>query len=600
MPSRLILLIIGIIFLIHCLSLNFTQDDAFISYRYAQNFTQGKGLVFNAGERVEGYTNFFWIILLSFFASLGLDMIIVSKILGIASGCVSLILLYQISHLFFQEKNWLFSLFPSLLLTASSAFAYWSISGLETTFFVMMVLVSVYLYLTYPRLWVASCALSVLIRPEGGLIFGVLILHKLLFRKDPLRESLSCLGGFALLLLPFMIFKVLYYGDILPNPFYAKTGVSFEYVKSGLEYFWLFLRHYGLWGVIYLLPIFLYKSLDSPGRLLLLFVYLYTLYVIIIGGDVLQVHRFFLPILPLLYLLFAIFLQKLYARFKRDLKMRMALIVLLFSVPAVFFLIPHKWIRDVKSVEKSLVDGMQFRAEYLKASFQVGFSIAVTTIGSISYYLGTEAQVIDMLGLTDKYISKHPEEFEGINATWKERRYNTQYLLSRDPDFILFSTGLKPSAPAERALFLNSKFRQNYSPIHVPFGKGRFAAIFRRKGMYSKSNEVFGDTRFIDLFVEALHLHQARRVEEAIEKLKQVTLVGPQDFALVYEFMGQYYYQLQNHSAAETHLKRAIEIDERSVMAHFHLARIYLIEGQREEAEAEMQKVLLFNPNFQW
>ncbi|EMM79312.1 hypothetical protein LEP1GSC037_0026 [Leptospira interrogans str. 2006001854] len=35
------------------------SDDAFISLRYAKNFADGKGLVFNEGEFVEGYTNFF-------------------------------------------------------------------------------------------------------------------------------------------------------------------------------------------------------------------------------------------------------------------------------------------------------------------------------------------------------------------------------------------------------------------------------------------------------------------------------------------------------------------------------------------------------------
>lgn len=61
-----LLLLVGI-FVIHCLHLNFTQDDAFISFRYVSNFIQGNGLVFNAGERVEGYTNFLWIIILSIF-----------------------------------------------------------------------------------------------------------------------------------------------------------------------------------------------------------------------------------------------------------------------------------------------------------------------------------------------------------------------------------------------------------------------------------------------------------------------------------------------------------------------------------------------------
>jgi hypothetical protein len=35
-------------------------DDAFITFRYADNLVRGHGLVFNAGERVEGYTNFSW------------------------------------------------------------------------------------------------------------------------------------------------------------------------------------------------------------------------------------------------------------------------------------------------------------------------------------------------------------------------------------------------------------------------------------------------------------------------------------------------------------------------------------------------------------
>src|SRR5436189_992982 len=41
------------------------DDDAFISFRYAQNLAEGNGLVFNPGERVEGYTNFLWVLLLA-------------------------------------------------------------------------------------------------------------------------------------------------------------------------------------------------------------------------------------------------------------------------------------------------------------------------------------------------------------------------------------------------------------------------------------------------------------------------------------------------------------------------------------------------------
>jgi hypothetical protein len=35
-------------------------DDAMISMRYARNLAEGSGLVWNVGERVEGYTNLLW------------------------------------------------------------------------------------------------------------------------------------------------------------------------------------------------------------------------------------------------------------------------------------------------------------------------------------------------------------------------------------------------------------------------------------------------------------------------------------------------------------------------------------------------------------
>jgi hypothetical protein len=59
----LILVIAGLTLL--AWSQRFVQDDAFISFRYAYNFAHGKGLVWNDGYRVEGYTNFLWTVLMS-------------------------------------------------------------------------------------------------------------------------------------------------------------------------------------------------------------------------------------------------------------------------------------------------------------------------------------------------------------------------------------------------------------------------------------------------------------------------------------------------------------------------------------------------------
>ena len=62
------------------------QDDAFISFRYAANLLDGHGLVYNPGERVEGYTNFLWTLLLAGAMGLGANPVIASVVGGMASA----------------------------------------------------------------------------------------------------------------------------------------------------------------------------------------------------------------------------------------------------------------------------------------------------------------------------------------------------------------------------------------------------------------------------------------------------------------------------------------------------------------------------------
>lgn len=592
MREKVILLLIIAIFVVHTLSMNFTQDDAFISYRYVRNFLDGHGLVFNPGERVEGYTNFLWIIILSIFGQLGLNIIIVSKVLGVAAGAMTLFLVHQISNSFFQKRAWPFSLFVPLLLASNSAFAYWSISGLETVFFVMAVLLSVYFYFTHQRLMIITSALSSLIRPEGVLLFAIFILHKFFFKKDNLKSCLSYILGFVLLLLPFLIFKMFYYGDLLPNPFYAKTGFSLEYLKAGLAYFWLFLKHYGLWGVLYLIPIGFYKNLEVKGKLILLMVYIYTFYIIVVGGDVLKAHRFFLPVLPFLYLLFSLVLARFYLIKKKGFVNLTAPILTVVAFSALTFFLPRNWLMNVRVAEIGLSLKMFKYAERLRQSFGTDFTLAISTIGAISYF--TEARVIDMLGLTDPYIAKHPEEIPGIFSTWKEKKFNTQYLLSLDPDVIMFSTGIKPSAPAERALFLSSKFRENYYPYYFP--ERILLVVYLRKGEYLKENEVFPDARFVNLYNEVINLQGKRDLQACLDRLEEILEVGPKDFAWAYEQLGKCYFLLGNTEAGKKYAQKAIEIDDYCTTAHMLLHEIYLIEGDTTAAIQEKDKILLHNP----
>jgi hypothetical protein len=73
-------------------------DDAFISFRYAKNLATGRGLVFNMGEWVEGYSNLSWVLVAAGIERLGLPIETAVRVLGLAccAGTIALIWLYTI------------------------------------------------------------------------------------------------------------------------------------------------------------------------------------------------------------------------------------------------------------------------------------------------------------------------------------------------------------------------------------------------------------------------------------------------------------------------------------------------------------------------
>jgi tetratricopeptide (TPR) repeat protein len=632
-----------IIFTVHAMSLNFIQDDAFISYRYVQNFVGGRGLVFNAGERVEGYTNFLWIILLALFTVLGINTVMASKILGLAGGWLSLVLLYRIARFLLQEEgirgiqptgqegrqghedrlehiglkvrpepakgtipadrmrraDWI-ALAPPLLLAANGAFAYWCISGLESGLFVPLILAAIYFSLTRERLMVVCAVLATLVRPEGALVFAVIMLHRLLFGRGGLRDLLRFTAAYIALLLPYLLFKIAYYGDLLPNPFYAKTGLSWEYLRSGLDYFWLFLRHYGLWGGLYLLtPIGWKRSPDGgkdssrPRRLIILMIWIYSLAVILIGGDVLQGHRFFLPVLPFLYLLVGWGLFRFGGSIASGPLRRILPATALAILLAITFFLPRPWLLTVRRAEFGLGRKMALMAAELDDRFDGPYTVAASTIGALSYY--SRATVIDMLGLTDPVIARHPEPIPGIVSSWKERDYNGRYVLSRDPDVILFSTGMKPSAPAERALLLYSKFRDHYYPYYLPQGD-LLQVIFRRKPGPAAENRLFPEARPANLFNEIMSLESRNLLSMAVEKTEELIAVGPPDFSWAEDKMASLYFLMGNRAEALRYARRAIRMDDYCMLSHYILQEISLAEGDTAAARRERDKILRYNP----
>ena len=95
---------------------NHLGEDCFISFRYVENFVSGHGLVYNTGERVEGYSDYLWVMMLSLFRWMGFSPILVSKFLGL----VSTILLVWVGSYYSLKKlqrkiDWIYLATPLLL-----------------------------------------------------------------------------------------------------------------------------------------------------------------------------------------------------------------------------------------------------------------------------------------------------------------------------------------------------------------------------------------------------------------------------------------------------------------------------------------------------
>ncbi len=559
------------VFIYSCSYFELTQDDAYISFRYAENLINGNGLVFNIGERVEGYTNFLWVILLALAKGLlGIDYLATSRVLGVAAGASLFVLVYMLIRRHYEGKHTLIYLGLAVAMLSNLAIAYWSIASLETAAFTCIVLAALVAEYHQRRLTPALLIIATLLRPEGAVVFGIVLVHRIISeRRFPVEYFLV----YAVPLLPFAVFKLTYYGSLFPNPYYAKSGVGLEYIQSGLEYLWYFTQTVGLYGLVFLLPIFAIKKLWQHFSLLYLFVAVYIAYIVWVGGDVLKVYRFFVPIIPALYFLFVASLYVLAESFIKDTK-RVAAIAMLacFGFSFGSWSLSKDHVETYWFFEQNIVRKMHFIGTMLKKYMGTEFSVAASTIGMISYQLMGH-RVIDMLGLTDSYIARNPEKIEGITSTWKERRFNNSYLLSQQPDFILFSTGYKPSAPAERALMLHSEFRHKYAPTGF-LRERQYKVIWRRTGAIDMAQDVVHpNVEFVQKLSDSFYHSNRSSPEVALQYFRETKALLGEEYPLLDYSIGDCFSRMKQADSAMYYFKKSADADTNAYEPRIRLIR---------------------------
>lgn len=451
--SRTALLIIILIGLAVCLFglwnfQSFFTDDAYISLRYSHNLLEGNGLVWNPGERVEGYSNFLFLVLVSLFGRFGFNLVLISKAVGITSFALLLGFLIWRSRRFLNSEtgNSLTSLLPVLLTGASYCMIIWSFGGLETTLFSLLVTIGVLTAwdgLTGEPVTAAIAGsvlgLATLTRPDGGLFFVVAAFFYIgpLLQRRP--KSGLCLIA---LLVPFIvlvggheIWRYSYYGQLLPNTWYVKGVFSWDRVAMGCRY----LIGFAITQPFLLPPLvaaLVYRTAvrgwDKQLAFLSISVFAFIAYVVAIGGDHMLAYRPLIAVVPLMAVLIAEGLEPVLRGVRGIIAISLLTILIISQIP-----FPGRGIQGAE-----LPDGAAFCGEivgkYINSNWPKGSLVALNSAGATPYF-APNLRFLDMLGLNDTAIARRdptpmllPYQIVPGHA-----KGDGQYVFNRKPDYII-------------------------------------------------------------------------------------------------------------------------------------------------------------------
>ena len=454
---------------------DYAADDAFISFRYARHLAEGKGLVWNPGEKLESYSSFVWVVILAVLQLVGLDIVLAAKVLGLLAGVALLSAVYRLA----REVNgtnpasplWL----APIVLALNRDVIFWMPSGLETIFFAFLVVTAAHRYLmeirTPSRFPLSSLLflLAACTRPEGIVYFVATVLFDLLYRRRMRWRAL------LVLLVPLCIYhvwRVMYFGDLLPCPYYAKIGGDQRFIL-GVGYVGAYLVKYlPAFAVFSLLLLFPPKD---AGRALYLFwlIIAGTAATLWMDGDWMWHFRLMIPVTALLAVLMVPAATGLLTAASRADRRApwVALLLGLLVLHQATGVTGRDLVRIVTftrqpmsgCLEGEMTTAMKAAGLWLRDHSRPDDLIAVNHAGALPYY--ADRPTIDMTGLCDRHISRLPG---GLHD-----KYDPDYVLSRNPRYVVLNTSVPPVNGSygrdywigETALYDHPLFLERYKPL---------------------------------------------------------------------------------------------------------------------------------------
>jgi hypothetical protein len=464
------------------------SDDAFITLRYAYNFIHGDGICWNPGERVEGNTNFLFLVTVSGLGAMGVDLVTASRIVNFSAfiSLLAFVAFYfrRVRRREPAEGQGVPESAAFALVLANFPMIVWCWGGMETPVYTLFCTIGIWTFSEAMGsgfkgqqlvLSAVAFALACMLRPDGMLFpflssvflvgstwrqVGVLVKRILLF-----------VVPFSSIFVPYFLWRFNYYGLLLPNTYYVKAAdLDLGMLSCGM----LYLLKYSI-SPPFLLPVlvaamvYARKEWSRDRRIAYLgcAVFLYLLYVVLVGGDHLTTFRFILPVIPSAILL----LYLAVGRYMDQLDGRRGLVVCLvtlycISLQIVWPLVNVRSMHDVAFVGRIV-------GKYIATEWPEGSLVALNAAGATPYY-APRHRYIDMLGLNDAHIAHRRIRSRQLEKQWLpgHLKGDGAYVLSRAPDYIIVGPPLgraidDPWFLSDLEMGQDPRFEQNYERVRV-------------------------------------------------------------------------------------------------------------------------------------
>ncbi|HLE04617.1 MAG TPA: glycosyltransferase family 39 protein [Anaerolineales bacterium] len=446
-------------------------DDAMISMQYARNFAHGQGLVWNAGgEHVEGYSNPLWVLVMAVFHLFPVPPPLMSLPVQVLSGLLlafNLILVKKLAEELTAHKT-----VVGLVAVLLTAFYYplnnWGLLGNEVALLTLFVTAAVWLAVSGLRRSEVSLglyimmAVGLLIRIDALVPFCAIWLYLALVDRRNRRKHLLWGGGLLVgVLLASTVFRMLYYGDVLPNTYYLKmTGYPVLLrIARGLYVMIQFMWH--LNWVLLLFPFILFVVDRDKYKALLIIVFIAQIgYSVYVGGDGWEnrggSNRFVSIAMPLFFILFAVALDRLRQGLiaalgalasRRAIQTASTVAMVSFACVGLLNFNVLIYPSDLKYLllrTRSVFIGGNARnvriANYIQTVTGDQARVAVVAAGGIPYF--DERYSIDLLGKSDRTVARGPagtpEDYTWIDFRPGHMKWDYGYSIGKlQPDMVV-------------------------------------------------------------------------------------------------------------------------------------------------------------------